>query len=41
MRMIKELLSFLAGTCVVLVFVTLLVAFPLELVSLILSIFNL
>lgn len=41
MRIIKELLSLLTGICVVAVFVVLLVALPLQIVSLILSIFNL
>lgn len=41
MRIIKELLSLFIGICVVAVFVILLVALPLEIVSLILSIFNL
>lgn len=41
MRMIKALLAILIGVCVVVVFVTLLVVLPLEIVSLILSIFNL
>lgn len=40
MRIIKELLSLIIGICVVAVFATLLVALPLEIVSLILSIFN-
>ena len=41
MRMIKELLSLIIGICAVAVVVTLLIALPLEIVSLILSIFNL